>query len=170
MAAASTDSMVCVAQVSAAHGVRGALKLRCFTEEPENVAAYGPLCDAHGRELFRLTVLNRIASGLIVRAEGIETRDAAEALKGMLLFVPRTRLPEPGADEFYHEDLIGLVAVDRSGLRRGEVIGIHNFGAGDVVEIKDGAQESFFVPFTSDAVPEIDLPGGRVVIDPPALS
>ena len=67
MAAASTDSMVCVAQISAAHGVRGALKLRCFTEEPENVAAYGPLCDAHGRELFRLTVLNRISSGLIVR-------------------------------------------------------------------------------------------------------
>ena len=94
--------------------------------------------------------------------------DADDA--GLIAALQGEGLPEPGADEFYHEDLIGLVAVDRSGLRRGEVIGIHNFGAGDVVEIKDGAQESFFVPFTSDAVPEIDLPGGRVVIDPPALS
>src|SRR3712207_3290807 len=104
---ADGSGMVRVASVATAHGVRGALKLRCYTEEPESVAAYGPVFDAKGRELFRLAVIGRTKGGVIAKAEGIEDRDAAEALRGLDLYVPRDCLPEPEEDEFYVSDLVG---------------------------------------------------------------
>jgi 16S rRNA processing protein RimM len=106
--------------------------------------------------------------GVIVRAEGVETRDAAEALRGVRLYVPRDRLPEPeGEDEFYLDDLVGLEAVDAEGAARGRVVAVQNFGAGDLVEVRGPDGETFYVPFTREAVPEVDVKGGRVVIAPP---
>ena len=163
-------AMVCVAQVATAHGVRGALRLRTFTEDPESVAAYGPLCDAQGRELFRVAILGQAKGGVIVRAEGIEDRDAAEALRGTRLYVPRERLPEPEPDEFYHGDLVGLEAVDAEGRPRGRVVAVHNFGAGDLIELGaegGGRGDTVLVPFTREAVPEVDLAAGRIVVVPP---
>lgn len=163
-------TLVCVAQVATAHGVRGAFKLRCYTENPDSVAGYGPLCDSQGRELFEVSILGRIKGGLIVRAEGIDSRDAAEALRGLDLYVPRERLPEPESDEFYHNDLVGLEVVDRSGAACGRIVAVHNYGAGDLIEVRTGESASILVPFTRDAVPEVDLEAGRVVIVPPPLS
>lgn len=157
-------AMVCVAQVATAHGVRGALKLRCYTETPESVAAYGPLCDAEGRELFRIRIVGQTPGGVIAAAEGIGDRDAAEALRGTKLYVPRERLPEPGPDEFYHEDLVGLAAEDPEGKPLGRVLAVHNYGASDLLEIEDAAGGRRLVPFTLDAVPEVDLAGGRVTV------
>lgn len=159
---------VCVAAVATAHGVRGALKLRAFTETPEDVAAYGPLHDRSGRRLFELTVLGRAKGGVIVRASGIEDREAALALRGTELFVPRAALPALAEDEFYYSDLEGLQAVRPDGSPVGVVRAVDNFGAGDVLELIGRDGRPLTLPFDRRTVPEIDLAGGRVVVDPPA--
>jgi 16S rRNA processing protein RimM len=162
-------AMVCVATVATAHGVRGAVKLRCYTEEPEGVAAYGPLYDAKGRELFTLTLLHRVRGGIVARIEGVDSREAAEALRGLDLYVPRDRLPPPEPEEFYHEDLVGLEAVDREGRPQGRVVGVQNYGAGDLLELRTADGGSVFVPFTHESVPEVDLGAGRVVVVLPGV-
>ena len=115
MADGGGKAMVCVAQVGAPHGVRGAFRLRCFTEAPENVAAYGPLCDERGRPLFEIRIVGPAKDGVIATAPGIADRDAAEALRGKQLYVPRDQLPATDEDEYYHEDLVGLEARDLAG-------------------------------------------------------
>jgi 16S rRNA processing protein RimM len=162
------QDLVCVAVVATAHGVRGALKLRCFTERPASVAAYGPVCDRRGRELLTLRVIGTTKDGVIAEASGVTSREAAERLRGTELYVPRSRLPEPDEGEFYHTDLIGLEAVDRAGRACGRVVGVANYGAGDVIEIAPDEGETLLVPFTAAAVPEVDLAHRRVVIEPPA--
>jgi 16S rRNA processing protein RimM len=164
--ASPAPELVCVAVVATAHGVRGALKLRCFTEDPASVAAYGPVVDRRGRQLT-LRVVGSTRDGVIAQAAEITSREQAELLRGTELFVPRARLPQTDEDEFYHEDLVGLDVVDRSGAPRGRVLAVANHGAGDVIEIEaDG--ETVMLPFTREAVPEIDLAARRLVIDPPA--
>ena len=162
--AGAASPMVCVAQIATAHGVRGALKLRCFTEAPENVLAYGPLCDEQGRELFEIRVIGQTPGGLIVQAEGVTDRDAAEALRGLRLYVPRDRLPEPEEGEFYHEDLAGLVAMDEGGQPVGRVVGVFNFGAGDVIEVELAQGRREMVPFTHEAVPDVDIDAGFLTV------
>ncbi|MCS7266922.1 MAG: ribosome maturation factor RimM [Geminicoccaceae bacterium] len=163
------ERLIRLAVVTAPHGVKGAFRLRCFTERPENVAAYGPVCDREGRELFPLEVLHRVPGGVVVRAPGIEDRDAAERLRGLALFVPRSRLPAPGEDEFYYEDLVGLQAVEPSGKKLGRVIAVLEFGAGDVLEIETEEGEILDLPFTRAVVPEVDLEAGRLVVVPPEI-
>ena len=158
------EPMVCVAQVATAHGVRGALKLRCFTQAPESVAAYGPLCDEAGHELFAVRVVSVAKGGVIVAAEGIADRDTAEALRGIRLYVPRSRLPATDQDEFYHEDLVGLAARDAQGRSVGRVLAVHDFGAGDILEIATEDGRSEMVPFTRAAVPEVDLAAGVLTV------
>ncbi|HEX2527796.1 MAG TPA: ribosome maturation factor RimM [Geminicoccus sp.] len=167
MAEGAAERMVCVAAVATAHGVRGHLKLKTFTEIPENAATYGPVYDGKGNRLFRMDVVSVLDNGLIVKAEGITDRNAAERLRGTALFVPRSVLPATEEDEFYHEDLIGLRAEDTAGQLIGEVVGIQDFGAGDILEVRapDGTSHDF--PFTKAVVPLVDLAGRRVVIDPP---
>jgi 16S rRNA processing protein RimM len=161
---ADDGGMVCVASVATAHGVRGALKLRCYTEEPESVAAYGPVFDAQGRELFHLTVIGSTKGGVIARAEGIGDRDAAEALRGLDLYVPRDRLPATDEDEFYVSDLVGMEAVGPDGSAQGRIVAVHNFGAGDLIEVQPAEGESQLVPFTREAVPDVDLAARRAVV------
>ena len=161
--------LVCVAAVAAAHGVRGALKLKCFTEDPADVGSYGPLMDEAGRELFTVRVVGPAKGGVIVTAEGITDRDAADALRGVRLYVPRERLPEPEDDTFYYEDLVGLVVQDTGGRPLGRVIAVHDFGAGEVIEFQGAEGKAAMVPFTMALVPEVDLVQGRIVVAPEAL-
>ena len=161
------ERLVCVAEVATAHGVRGALKLRCFTERPESVAAYGPLLDAQGRELLRPRVIGRWRGGVVVVSENIRDRDAAEALRGRKLYVPRRALPPAGEEEYYHADLLGLRAVGTGGGELGEVLAVHEFGAGTLLEIGHDRRDSVLVPFTREAVPEIHLERGYLVVEPP---
>ena len=154
--------MVCVAQIGAPHGVRGAFRLRCFTEMPESVAAYGPVHDEAGRPLFALRILAEAKGGLIAATPGIADRDAAEALRGLRLFVPRDRLPATEEDEFYHEDLVGLTARAPDGTSLGRVIAVHNHGAGDILEVELEPGRTELVPFTRAAVPAVDLAAGTV--------
>ncbi|MGI9434618.1 MAG: ribosome maturation factor RimM [Geminicoccaceae bacterium] len=157
---------VCVAVIATAHGVRGALKLRCFTEQPEDVVAYGPVFDRQGRRLFSLTVIGDAKGGVIAKAEGIDDRSAAEALRGTELFVPRSALPELDDEEFYYRDLEGLTALDSDGGRIGVVKQIVNYGAGELIEIKADDGEIFLLPFDKATVPTIDLDQGHLVVTP----
>jgi 16S rRNA processing protein RimM len=159
------DQRVCVARLGAAHGVRGEVKLWSFTADPAAVAGYGPFETADGR-LIELEALRPAKDFFVARLKGIADRDAAERLRNADLFVPRARLPAPEADEFYHADLIGLAAVDAGGNALGTVHAMHNFGAGDIVEIRPAAGgDTVMLPFTETAVPQIDVAAGRLVVE-----
>ena len=162
------DGLVCLARVATAHGVRGQVRLRCYTERPEDVLAYGPLFDATGERRFDLRLTGTARDGVLVRIEGVDDREAALALHGLELFVPRTALPEPEEDEYYIADLVGLEARWPDGRRFGTVRQCGNFGAGDVLDVvtEDGRVVS--LPFESETVPSVDLAAGRIVVAPPA--
>lgn len=161
---------VCIGQFAGSHGVRGLVKLRSFTQDPAAVAAYGPLSDESGNRRFRVTLNGQAKELWLARVEGITTREAAQALAGVRLYVDREVLPEPeDEDEFYHADLIGLTAETANGDRFGLVRAIHDFGGGDMLEIQrpDGRLE--MLPFSLACVPVVDVKGGRVVVDPPTV-
>ena len=167
MATAPKDRVV-VARFGAPHGVRGEIRLRTFTAEPGAVGDYGPLLAADGRP-FEIEPLRSAGPDmLVVRVAGITDRNAAEALNGVELSVPRDRLPAPDeADDFYHADLIGLAAVGLDGTALGAVTAIHNHGAGDILEIGREGGALLLVPFTKEAVPVVDVVGGRITVVPP---
>jgi 16S rRNA processing protein RimM len=160
---------VCLGQIGAAHGVRGEVRLRSFTAEPAAIASYGPLETEDGR-VFEIQSLRPAKEHFVATLAGIADRDAAQALVNVKLYVPRERLPQPKeADEFYHADLIGLSVVDRTGRPLGTVVAVHNFGAGDLIEVRqaEGAPTQL-LPFDAATVPEIDIAAGRMVVAPPA--
>lgn len=155
---------VCVARIGAAHGVRGEVRLWTFTADPMGVTQYGPLETEDGARSFEITALRPAKGHLVARLRGVDDRDAAERLTNVKLFVPRGRLPAPQDDEFYHADLIGLAAVDKDGKQIGTVTAVHNFGAGDILEIQPPAGAAMLLPFTETAVPAVDIKGGRVLV------
>ena len=159
--------LLCVGAIAGVHGVRGLVKIKSFTGDPLDLTAYGPLTDESGRRRFRVTVTGRAKGLLIARIEGVEDREAAQALRGARLYAARAALPEPAEEEYYHADLIGLEAQDRGGAPLGRVVAVQNFGAGDILEIARPEGEPLLVPFTKAAVPIVDLAGGRVVLEPP---
>ena len=150
--------------VAAPHGVRGLVRIKSYTEDPMAVAAYGPLSDETGKRAYRVEALSAARGAVLARIEGVADRTAAEALRGLRLYVERERLPGTGEREWYEADLIGLGAVGRDGRDWGKVIAFHDFGAGSVMEVSGGVM----LPFTDEAVPEIDIAGGKVVVEPPA--
>ena len=158
---------ICVAVVATAHGLGGLLKLRCFTERAEDVTAYGPVFDRNGRRLFELEVIGPAPGGVLARAEGIEDRNAAEALRGTELFVPRTALPELEPDEFYYSDLEGMEALRPDGSHFGVVHSVGNYGAGDLIDVLAADGRRISLPFTRQAVPSIDLERRTLVVQPP---
>jgi len=160
---------ICLGQIGAAHGVRGEVRLYSFTADPEAIARYGPLETDDGR-VFAIEALRAAKDHLVVRLAGIRDRDAAEQLANTRLYVRRERLPQPEeADEFYHADLIGLAVLDRAGARLGSVVAIHNFGAGDLIEVRPHAgRNTELVPFDETYVPLVDVASGKIVVDPPA--
>jgi 16S rRNA processing protein RimM len=160
------EMRVCLGVITGAHGVRGLIRVKSFTEAPEDLAAYGPLSDEQGTRAFTLSITGRSKGALLARIEGIIDRDQAQAVKGTRLYVSRDVLPAlDEAQTFYHADLLGLSAEDRAGRLLGRVTAVHNFGAGDILELDGGAAR--LVPFTRRAVPVVDLEGGRLVVDPP---
>jgi 16S rRNA processing protein RimM len=167
----SSAKLVCVARIGAAHGTRGEVRLWSFTAEPESVAAYGPLRTADGT-MLEIVALRPVKNYFVARFKGVIDRTAAERLRNLELFVPRHRLPPASAEEFYHADLIGLAAEDLAGNAVGAVVAVHNFGAGDLLEVipctgDDGAHHSLLIPFTTSYVPQVHIAAGRIVIAPP---
>ena len=164
----TSGARVCLGQIGAAHGVRGEVRLRSFTSDPAAIADYGPLETEDGR-VFEIETLRPAKDHFVVRLSGIRDRDAASALANTKLYVPRERLPETAEpDEFYHADLVGLAVIDRAGTKLGTVVAIHNFGAGDLIEVRaDTGGNTELVPFATTHVPAVDIAAGKIVVDPP---
>ena len=161
------SKLICVAKIGAAHGVRGEVRLWTFTEDPLAVLHYGPLTTKDGSRSFEVAKAREAKDHLVATIKGVTDRNAAERLNGLELYVPRDRLPETDDDEYYHADLIGLAAETTAGAPLGRVLAIHNFGAGDIIEIAPPQGATMLLPFTNAVVPTVDLAGGRVVIDMP---
>jgi 16S rRNA processing protein RimM len=142
------------------------VRIKSFTERPEDVASYGPVSDETGRS-FALGVVGLARGVVLAEVEGISDRDAAEALKGIRLYVDRARLPAPEEDEFYREDLVGLRAELADGTEVGTVAAVEDYGAGDVIEIARPGERPMLLPFTDAVVPQVDIAGGRIVVAPP---
>jgi 16S rRNA processing protein RimM len=160
-------AQICVGVVTSPHGVGGALRIKSFTAHPEDIAAYGPLTDETGRRSFELRLLGAAKGVLIARLPGVEDRDRAEALRGLRLYLPRSALPPPEPDEYYHADLIGMAAVLGDGMPLGRVRAVHDFGAGDTLEIERPGAPPAMVPFTRAIVPIVEIEAGRLVVEPP---
>ena len=158
---------VCVGRIVGAHGVRGIVRVQSHTANPDDLTAYGALSDAAGTRRFVLTVTGHVKGLLLARVDGVDDRDAAEALRGTELHVARAALPPPEDDEYYHVDLLGLSAVDADGAALGRVSAIHDHGAGPIVEIQPPDGPSTLVPFTRERVPAVDIEAGRMVVAPP---
>ncbi|WP_081910331.1 ribosome maturation factor RimM [Thermopetrobacter sp. TC1] len=163
------EKLVVMGVITSAHGIRGEVKIRSFTETPEDIAAYGPLLLDDGPQEVEILRLRPTKGAFIARLKGVEDRNAAELLRGCKLKLPRERLPEPeDEDTFYYSDLVGLKAIKRDGSPGGEVIAVHDFGSGDLLEIRpEGARETYYLPFTKEAVPQVEIAKGRVIINPP---
>jgi 16S rRNA processing protein RimM len=160
-------AMLCLGIVGGARGLRGEVRINSYTADPADIATYGPLFDDAGGAPLRIHITGRSRNQVIARIDGVDDRDAAEALKGRHLCVSRDAFPEPGEEEFYHVDLVGLPVDHVDGDRLGVVHAVNDFGAGDVLEIVSQAGDVVMVPFTRAAVPVVDMDGGRVVVDPP---
>ena len=159
---------ICVGAFAGSFGVSGEVRLKSFCAEPEAIADYGPLFTEDGKQSFTVKLTRPVAGGLGARVTGIATKEQADALKGVSLFVDRSALPNLPDDEFYHSDLIGMDASDTGGVLLGKVTAVHNHGAGDLLEITgSGRKQALLVPFTLAVVPMVDLTAGRIVIDMP---
>ena len=149
--------------------MRGEVRVKSFTADPMSLGGYGPLTAADGRR-FDVERLRPAKQVVIAKFRGIDDRDSAEALNGTELYVGREALPAADEDEFYHADLIGLTALSETGEALGTIVAIHDFGAGDILEIAPARGPSLLVPFTRAAVPLVDIAGGRVIVSPPVPS
>ena len=159
---------ICVGAIAGAFGVRGEVRLKSFTSVPEDIANYAPLETEDGSQRYSVEITRQIKNGLAARLSGVTNKEAADALRGTQLFVPRDRLPSLPDDEFYHADLIGLQVTDTGGAPLGKVLAIHNNGADDLLELSaPGQKQTVLLPFTKAIVPTVDLAQGRIVADPP---
>ena len=161
------EKRVLMGVITGAHGVRGLVRVKSFTATPADLAAYGPLEDAAGERRFALELAGTLKGVLLARVPGVADRNAAERLKGTRLYLARAALPDPGEEEYYHADLIGLAVVLKDGSIFGAVKAVHDFGAGDSLEIERPDGVAVLVPFTSATVPAVDIKGGRLVLEPP---
>ncbi|MGV6802125.1 MAG: ribosome maturation factor RimM [bacterium] len=158
---------ICIGAIAGAHGVKGEIKVKSFTAHPADIAAYGPLTSEDQTHQFTLKLVRQIKPDLfIARAKEIANRDAAEQLKSVRLYVDRDKLPAPDKDEFYYEDLVGLIAITETGAPLGKVKAVVNHGAGDILELTDVPEQNggLLIPFTRAAVPEVNLAAGFVTI------
>lgn len=162
-----TGKDVRMAVIGAPHGVRGELRVKSFTDDPLAFGDYGPLHDAQGRT-YEVLEVRPSKTVVVARFEGVTTREQAEALNGVELFVARDALPDEDLeeDEFFHADLVGLEVRDMEGKRLGKVTALHDFGGGDLLEITFGGRKGVLVPFSMAAVPVVDVDGGYVTVEP----
>ncbi|MDP2699555.1 ribosome maturation factor RimM [Thalassospira sp.] len=166
----SSDAFVCVGMITAPHGVRGAVRVKSYTVDPDDLVSYGPLFDAKGKQKYTLAPVGHVRDQLIAKIDGVDDRNGAERLRGTRLHVPREALPETGdEDEFYLADLVGLKAFHVNGSVFGTVRGVADFGAGDVIEIalEEGRGKVVVLPFTKAMVPDVVLSERKLVVNPP---
>jgi 16S rRNA processing protein RimM len=163
-----TDKRVLLGRCGAAHGIKGEVRVKPFTAEPDGIALYGPLELEDGSRRLEVERMRDGDTVLIVKFKGVDDRTMAESLNGLGLMVSREAMPETEDDEtFYLADLIGLAVEDVTGKPVGEIVNVVDFGAGDLLEIQPPLGTSVYLPFARDFVPTVDMAGRRVIIDPP---
>jgi len=168
----SSKNRACLGAFAGAHGVKGEAKVKSFAEEPANIASYGAVETEDGGRQFTLTIIRTLkADLLLVRAPEIQSREDAESLKGARLYVDRDKLPAPDEDEFYLDDLVGLAVVDENDQLLGLVNAVYDFGAGDMIEIKNipDIKGVRLVPFTKEDIPTVDIKAGQITVRREAL-
>jgi len=156
-------NLILVGRVAGAFGVKGEVRITAYTAEPEALLAYRDLKREDGSPGLTLTNGRPAKGGVVARASEIETREQAEALRGLKLYIPREVLPEPEADEFYVTDLIGLSVETIEGEPLGRIREVRDFGAGDILEIQPPTGPSWYLPFTREAVPEVRIAERKVI-------
>lgn len=163
------DTKLLMGRIGAAHGIKGEVRIQSFTEDPLALVSYGPLSTNRPGLTIRILAARTTTNVLVARLEGINDRNAAEKLNGVELYVDRALLPDPDDDDdFYHADLIGLKARLADGSEIGEVMAVPNFGAGDLLEIRDPRSgDTYLYPFSKAVVPEVRIAEGYLLIDPP---
>ncbi|WP_398466900.1 ribosome maturation factor RimM [Tardiphaga sp.] len=162
-----TSAQICVARIGAPHGVRGQVRLWTFTEDPYAVLDYGPLATKDGKRTIEVDNVREAKGHLVATLKGVTDRDAAARLNGVELYVARDVLPDTEDGEYYHADLIGLAAVNAVGEAIGRVVAMHDFGAGDIIEIAPPSGPTLLLPFTDAVVPTVDIAAGKVIIEMP---
>lgn len=163
----ASHRLILVARVAGAFGVNGEVRITAYTEAPETLLAFGRLLRKDGSKGLTLLSGRPHKDGVVARVKEIAAKEEADALRGLQLFVPREILPEPDEDEFYLTDLIGLAAISPTGEALGKVKAVRDFGAGDVLEIQPAGGASWWVGFTKEAVPEVRIADGVVVVARP---
>ncbi|WP_244513445.1 ribosome maturation factor RimM [Devosia insulae] len=162
------DNKLLMGRIGAAHGIKGEVRIQSFTEDPLALASYGPLSTNKPGLTIKILAARTTTNVLVARLEGINDRNAAEKLNGVELYVDRALLPDTDGDDFYHADLIGLKARLADGSEIGEVMAVPNFGAGDLLEIRDPRSgDTYLYPFSKAVVPEVRVAEGYLLIDPP---
>ena len=165
---AGDRARICVGAVTGMHGLHGAVRIKCFTADPENIAEYGPVSDEAGGRTFEIRPVSIKKDVMVARLTGVDDIEAAGRLKGTRLYVPRSVLPVPESDEFYHADLLGLMAVNTNGQALGMVAGIMTAGETDILEIEPvSGSGTALIPFNRTAVCEVDLENSRLVVEQP---
>ncbi|MBR2033733.1 MAG: 16S rRNA processing protein RimM [Alphaproteobacteria bacterium] len=161
----TTAAKICLGAIVGVHGIRGEVKVKSFTEDEKNLTAYGPLSDEAGNRKFELKIVGHSKELLRVKVKGIDDRNTASALVGTGLYVERTKLPATEEEEFYHTDLIGLMAISANGEKVGTVNALYNFGAGDLIEIRTNDNHLEMLPFTKEFVPDVNLKEGHIIVE-----
>lgn len=160
-----SETKILLAQIGAAHGIKGEVRVKPFGDA-DMLDQYGKLETADDRT-FKIKRMRPQKNMLVVKFEGVNSREEAEALNGIELYIDRSKLPEPEEDEFYISDMIGMDVINEAGEIIGKIIGIPNFGADDMLEIRPLTGADYFLPFTNAVVPEIDFENGKVRVAPP---
>jgi 16S rRNA processing protein RimM len=160
------DPMVCVGVITSVHGVKGNVKIRSFTDAPTDIATFHHVFDDSGRQ-FNISVIIPKKDYMIAAIEGVSSRNDAEGLRNVKLYIKRSELPELANDEFYHADLIGMEARSSDGTLLGTVKNVVNFGAGDILEIYDISSEKIiYYPFKKQFIPAVDAISGVITLLP----
>jgi 16S rRNA processing protein RimM len=159
-----TSKLILVGRVAGAFGVNGEVRVTAYTAEPKALLGYRDLLRQDGSPGLTLLSGRAQKGDLVCRAKEVATKEEADALRGLLLHIPREALPEPEEDEYYLADLIGMAAVTPEGEALGKVKAAHDFGAGDILEIDPGRGATWYLPFTRDCVPLVDIAGGKVTV------
>ena len=159
--------MVLVGVIVGAHGIKGEVKLKSFASEPLNIGRYGPLQSASGQS-FEIIKLKAAKDDFIAGLKSVNDRNEAETLKGVELFVNREKLPKLKVHETYAHDLMGLDVVTENGSKLGKLVGMPNYGAGDLLEVAvEGNSDTVLIPFTSSFVPQDDFTNGKIIVNLP---
>ena len=162
------ENLILVGRVAGAFGVKGEVRISAYTADPMALLGYRELIREDGRPALTLTGGRPARGGIVVRAKEVETREQAEALRGLRLYLPRAALPAPEADEFYVADLVGLTVEAPDGTPLGRIKSVQDFGAGDLLEVQPAEGPSWWLAFTREAVPEVRIAQGKVIAVRPA--